>query len=145
MLSFDIPWWIALAILAGLLIALVVGVLLTYVSIRGLYLLINSQTTSKTRIQAAAVCGVVSTVLLLVLLQRGLFNDLRMVSLVLSVPFGLVAGQLFYLLIESIMESPGWLMKGLFPFFTIVNIFLNFTGYISVVEFLRKRFGIGLK
>ena len=145
MLSFDIPWWLALAILAGLLIALVVGMLLTYVSIRGLYLLATSQTTSGIRKRAAVICGVVSTGFTVVLLAAGYLNDLKMVSIVLSAPFGLVAGQVFHLLVGSVTESPGWVMKGLLPLFAIVNVFLNFTGYITVVDFLKKRFGIGLR
>ena len=140
---FDIPWWLALAILAGLLIGLVVGVIATYISVKGLYLLLMSRTTTTIRVHAAVLGFTVTTALLLVIMATGFRTSLEMVTFVLSVPFGVFAGQLVYVLIGT--ESlPGWVIRGLFPLFTIVNVFLNYTGYIVVVDYLKKRFGTKL-
>ncbi|PYS89976.1 MAG: hypothetical protein DMF62_05920 [Acidobacteria bacterium] len=136
--TFDFPWWFVLAVVALWLIVLAIGLAATYVSIRGVYLLLSAQTTAKVKLNAAVLGIFVSIVLLLAALGVGYLKSSEMVTLVLSVPFGLFAGQILFLLISA-GNLPSWIVSALLPFFTVLNIFLNYTGYIAIVDFLKKR------
>ena len=144
MIDIKFPLWFIALILICTLIGLGIIIITSYFSFRGVYLLYTKQTTAALQHQAAITCIGVSAVLLLGIFAGGYLTSLEFIPHVLGFPFGFCAGQVVFLTILYVSGSASWMLKGSLPLLAVLNIFLNYTGYIAVIDKVKKRFGTKL-
>lgn len=147
----DLPLWVVIAFLAAALILAVILASIVFLSARGVYLLHASKTTAKIRLHAAVLALLVPLTLLLTLLVTGHFDSLEILVHIFGFPFGFLVAQMILWLIWVLTAKLGLIIGGMYapigigsafsPVAIILEVFLNYAGFITLVDFFTKRFG----